>query len=120
MKILISGSVDNRAKIYEALVNTIEENGFSQILEKELKTTEPTSSEVFEIAEQITRPLSKRSQFSGIVMVIDELGKFVQFAGRNKNQGDLFLLQQLAENTALAHQCSFNLIDAPSILGCIC
>ena len=43
-------------------------------------------------------------------MVIDELGKFVQFCRQKQNQGDLFLLQQLAENTALAHQCSFNLI----------
>ena len=111
LKILISGSVEPiEVKIYEALVNTIQENGFSQILKEELKTTEPTSSEVLKLLSKLQDHLAKESRFSGIVMVIDELGKFVQFAGRNKNQGDLFLLQQLAENTALAHQCSFNLI----------
>ena len=111
LKILISGSVEPiEIKIYEALVKTIEERGFSNILIENKVKPNPTSSDVLTLLTELQNHLASDTNYSGLILVIDELGKFVQFAGRNKNQGDLFLLQQLAENTALAHQCPFNLI----------
>ena len=111
LKILISGSVEPiETKIYHALVETIEDYEFSKLLKNDLKKSDPSSSDVLALLKTLQDHLSKNTKFSGILLVIDELGKFVQFAGRNKNQGDLFLLQQLAENTATAHECPFNLI----------
>jgi hypothetical protein len=41
---------------------------------------------------------SKRSR--GILLIVDELGKFLEYAARTQTSGDLFLLQQLAEATS--------------------
>ncbi len=49
---------------------------------------------------------SGRSQ--GLLIIVDELGKFLEFAARDPQQGDIYLLQQLAEATA---QC-----QTPSLL----
>ena len=40
--------------------------------------------------------------YCGIVIAVDELGKFVEYAG--KNQGDIYLLQSLAELSVTEHQ----------------
>lgn len=37
---------------------------------------------------------------AGILLVIDELGKFLEFAAQNPDQEDVFVLQQLAESAA--------------------
>ncbi len=42
--------------------------------------------------------LNGRSQ--GLFLIIDELGKFLEYAARNPERGDVFVLQELAEATA--------------------
>lgn len=44
--------------------------------------------------------VESQSPCSGIIIAIDELGKFVEYAG--KNQGDIYLLQSLAELSVTA------------------
>ena len=40
------------------------------------------------------------SGFGGILLVIDELGKFLEFAAQHPQQSDVFVLQELAESAA--------------------
>ena len=49
---------------------------------------------------EIALSLQQTGRSNGILLVIDELGKFLEFAARVPEQGDIHLLQQLAEATA--------------------
>lgn len=49
---------------------------------------------------KLSENLISTGRSRGILLVVDELGKFLEFAARTQTAGDLFLLQQLAEATA--------------------
>ena len=46
----------------------------------------------------------------GILIVIDELGKFLEYAARTQDSGELFVLQQLAEATVGTNSCNLFLV----------
>ena len=48
----------------------------------------------------ITRYLAASDRGQGLFVIIDELGKFLEFSAREPAQGDVFVLQELAEATA--------------------
>lgn len=48
---------------------------------------------------QLKAELRKAGKCQGMILVVDELGKFLEFAAHNPEQNDLFLLQLLAEAT---------------------
>lgn len=48
---------------------------------------------------QITQELRKAESCQGILIVVDELGKFLEFAAHYPDENDVFLLQLLAEHT---------------------
>jgi hypothetical protein len=50
----------------------------------------------------------KQDHLGGLLIIIDELGKFLEFASRRPEYNDIFILQQLAEATAQK--------DAPELL----
>ncbi len=58
--------------------------------------TLPHSTEITEIFASATRQI-KRHGGSGLLLVIDELGKFLEYAIHHPAQGDMFVLQTLAE-----------------------
>ena len=118
-RILVSGSVEPiEEKLFDAISDSAKNEIFSktdqEILNEKIESIrsseEINSTNIFQLLELIQKILTKKSKIKGLLIVIDELGKFVQFAGRNKNQGDLFLLQQLAEKTAKASSCQLHLI----------
>ena len=43
--------------------------------------------------------LRRSGHFAGILIVVDELGKFLEYAARSPEQADVFVLQELAEAT---------------------
>jgi hypothetical protein len=45
--------------------------------------------------------LQKSDRSQGLFLIVDELGKFLEYAARNAEGNDLFLFQQLAESTAV-------------------
>ena len=47
----------------------------------------------------ISRQLMREAQAAGVIIIIDELGKFWEHAAANSDNCALFLLQQLAEAT---------------------
>jgi hypothetical protein len=52
----------------------------------------------------------KSGRLSGLVLVLDELGKCLEFAARNPGAGDIFILQQLAEATQDSGLCVFTIL----------
>ena len=71
LKILISGSVEPiETKIYHALVETIENYEFSKLLKKDLKKSDPSSSDVLALLKTLQDHLSKNTKFSGILLTL--------------------------------------------------
>ena len=81
------------------------------VIERKLNAGKEVSTTV--VVETIVRlcgALVSSGRTRGIVLVIDELGKFLEYAARTQNSGDLFVLQQLAEATADARSHGLFLI----------
>ena len=56
----------------------------------------PQASEITKLFESAARQI-KKHEGTGILLVIDELGKFLEYATQYPAQGDMFVLQTLAE-----------------------
>ena len=106
--VLISGE---RAPISIALLRALEHgltsfNGISRSnaplpkirtwLKAAEKGTLPQASEITKIFESAMRQIKKHDG-TGLLLVIDELGKFLEYATQYPTQGDMFVLQTLAE-----------------------
>ena len=59
-----------------------------------------SSSEVVDLLVALAVNLRESKKARGFILVIDELGKFLEFAASYPERGDVFVLQQLAEATA--------------------
>lgn len=68
----------------------------NNLLEKTENDTLPTASEVTRLFEIATHEICD-SGSAGLLLVIDELGKFLEYAIQHPTQGDTFVLQSLAE-----------------------
>lgn len=106
--VLISGE---RAPITTALLRGLEHglasfngtppsNSVLQKIKTLLKTTEngapPPASDITTVFEEATQQICLAGG-SGLLLVIDELGKFVEYAVQHPEKGDVFVLQSLAE-----------------------
>ena len=60
------------------------------------KGTLPSASEITTVFESAMRQIKKK-RGTGLLMVIDELGKFLEYATQYPTRGDMFVLQSLAE-----------------------
>jgi hypothetical protein len=58
-----------------------------------------STTEVMVALSRLSENLIASGRSRGILLIIDELGKFLEYAARTQASGDLFLLQQLAEAT---------------------
>jgi len=71
------------------------------ILEAKLSAgKEISTTTVVETIGRLCNALVTSGRTRGILIIVDELGKFLEYAARTQNSGDLFILQQLAEATA--------------------
>lgn len=71
-----------------------------QKLEKEYKRGLATNLQALVTSlMQLTAQLRQAKKYQGMVIVVDELGKFLEFAAHHQEENDLFLLQLLAEAT---------------------
>ena len=112
--VLISGE---RAPLSNALLRGLE-NGLktfgissnSSLLQKTrklLKTatndTPLQASEITKLFESATRAIKEKGG-GGVLLVVDELGKFLEYAAQSPTQGDVFVLQTLAEFATRSEQ----------------
>lgn len=76
---------------------------------KKLSTKEKiTTSEIVDAVKSLQDALS-RLQCKGIVVVIDELGKFLEYEARHYGANDIYLLQALAEHACKGDQVNLML-----------
>ena len=68
-------------------------------LESATPENPPYASEITDFFEAATRKLGETGG-AGLVLVVDELGKFLEYAAQHPSQGDMFVLQSLAEFAA--------------------
>lgn len=70
--------------------------------------TEVTASDVVKLLTQLQNTVkrSKANKARGILLVIDELGKFLEYEARHYGANDIYLLQQLAEKACEGHECN--------------
>ena len=67
-----------------------------KLLETAEKGTLPSASEITTLFESATNVICE-SGGSGLLVIVDELGKFLEYATQQPTQGDMFILQTLAE-----------------------
>lgn len=58
---------------------------------------EPTDDEVFRLITTVNSQIVAESKAKGLLLILDELGKFLEFAALHPERQDVFLLQRLAE-----------------------
>ncbi len=118
--VLISGE---RAPITRALLQGLEHglktfgissrHSLQKDIQELLKTgangNPPQATEITKLFEDATRAIKKKAGH-GLLLVIDELGKFLEYAAQHPVQDDVFVLQTLAEFATRSKQTPFFLI----------
>ncbi len=69
---------------------------------------QPTSNEIINVVKRLQDALA--GKYSGILIVIDELGKFLEYEARHYGANDIFLLQALAEHALSNHAVKLSLV----------
>ena len=58
---------------------------------------EPTDDQIFQLVHEVNSRIIADSKGKGLILILDELGKFLEFAALHPQRQDIFLLQRLAE-----------------------
>lgn len=58
---------------------------------------EPSENVIFELIVEVNRRIISDSKGKGLLLILDELGKFLEFAALHPERQDIYLLQRLAE-----------------------
>jgi hypothetical protein len=61
---------------------------------------EPSDDDVFRLIREVNLRIISESKAKGLLLILDELGKFLEFAALHPERQDVFLLQRLAEAAA--------------------
>jgi len=70
---------------------------------------QPTTSDIISAIEELQDKLALAG-YSGLLIIVDELGKFLEYEARHYGANDIFLLQALAEHAVAAHQVKLSLV----------
>ncbi|WP_321528566.1 hypothetical protein [Sedimenticola selenatireducens] len=69
----------------------------------------PTTTEILSLVEELQTALA-RIDHNGLLIVIDELGKFLEYEARHYGANDIFLLQALAEHALAKHDSKLSIV----------
>ena len=58
---------------------------------------EPTDDQILRLVLNVNSHVIEKSKGNGLILILDELGKFLEFAALHPQRQDIFLLQRLAE-----------------------
>lgn len=117
IKVLISGSPESLNKriisgLYQAVSSFWQSRkGHSLAILNKLETAVKngsSSSETLKLFKQVQDEVNKieGNKPKGILLIIDELGKFLEYEARHYGANDVFLLQELAELACKGHKCN--------------
>jgi hypothetical protein len=71
---------------------------------------EPSEEQVISLLQKINAQIVADNKGKGILLILDELGKFLEYAANNPYNQDIFLLQRLAETASRSGNIPFVLI----------
>lgn len=94
-KIYFSNKIDSKSNSFDFIKLVGDNASLTDTLLKTLKLKEGSSNEI--IAELEKRRIASSKKNKGLVLIIDEFGKFLEFIGKNKHSNDLYLLQLISE-----------------------
>jgi len=102
LKVLVTGAPESMSKrLIKGLAETAQEYlGTKLAIVKKLNNAvgkELSTTEVIELFDSLQKVLQKKN-CKGILLVIDELGKFLEYEARHYGANDIYLLQALAEH----------------------
>lgn len=70
-----------------------------QLEQRFLAKEEISTTAVLKAITRLSESLTSSGRSRGILIIVDELGKFLEYAARTQSAGEVFVLQQLAEAT---------------------
>jgi len=70
-----------------------------RLLRDALKGIKPSTNDIVALVAKLADSMKGRSATQGLLIVLDELGQFLEFAAAHRDSAEVFLLQQLAELT---------------------
>ncbi|WP_026977603.1 hypothetical protein [Flavobacterium tegetincola] len=94
-KIYFSNTLESQKKSFDFIKLVGDNISLTEALLRTLKLKQGSSKEILEELEK--RRLSSAKNNKGLVLIIDEFGKFLEFLGKNKESNDLYLLQLISE-----------------------
>ena len=94
-KIYFSNTLDSKSNSFDFIKLVGDNASLTDTLLKTLKLKEGSSNEI--IVELEKRRVTSSKKNKGLVLIIDEFGKFLEFISKNKNNNDLYLLQLISE-----------------------
>lgn len=94
-KIYFSNKVDPKEKSFDFIKLVGDNASLTDTLLKTLKLKEGSSTEIINELEKRRSTTARKNK--GLVIIIDEFGKFLEFIGKNKSSNDLYLLQLISE-----------------------
>ena len=96
LSIALLRGLENGLKSFGIPSNSSLHRKIRQLLKMPVNDTPLQASEITYLFESATRAIQKKGG-QGLLLVIDELGKFLEYAAQDPAQGDVFVLQTLAE-----------------------
>lgn len=101
--VLLTGSADSLNQrfveaLYRASLRYWDQEPLPAIVDELEQATHATliSTDIINLLKKLKRAVHKKSG-KGVLIIIDELGKFLEYEARHQDSNDIFLLQQLAE-----------------------
>ncbi|MES9901840.1 MAG: hypothetical protein ABW168_04040 [Sedimenticola sp.] len=79
-----------------------------ELIDLDEREEQPTTSEIINALKGLQDALAPH--YSGLLIVIDELGKFLEYEARHYGANDIFLLQALAEHALAYHDVKLSLV----------
>ena len=103
LSIALLRGLENGLKTFGISPNSSVPRKIRQLSKTAVNDTPLQASEITNLFESATRAI-KRKGGQGLLLVIDELGKFLEYAAQSPAQGDVFVLQTLAEFATRSEQ----------------
>ncbi len=108
LPVLVTGSRESLSlAVARAFIGAVKSNSnrrkFSELEQLKKLIDSPkkaTDADILNTMVSVSDHLVDREEFSGSLIILDELGKFLEFAAVNPEQQDVFFLQQLGEISA--------------------
>lgn len=94
-KIYFRNNVNSNIHSYDFIKLIGDNSSLTVSLLKTLNIEEGSADEIIEELEK--RRVNSAKNNNGLVIIIDEFGKFLEFIGKNNHVNDLYLLQQISE-----------------------